>query len=561
MDAKNQSGEGQQPPPQAGGMDSPKAAQAATRRKKMTKQLTGKRDDTALHGAARAGQLAAMQQMLSGEPPDELGALLSKQNQAGETPLFVAAEYGYVALVSEMIKYHDVTTAGIKARSGYDALHIAAKQGDVEVVNELLRALPELSMTVDASNTTALNTAATQGHMEVVRLLLKADGSLALIARSNGKTALHSAARNGHVDVVRALMEAEPSIAVRVDKKGQTALHMAAKGTRLDLVDALLAGEPSLLNLADTKGNTALHIAARKARTPIIRRLLELPDTDLRAINRSRETALDTAEKMGNAEAAAVLAEHGVPSARAISPTGGGGNNPASELKQQVSDIKHEVHSQLEQTRQTRVRMQGIAKRINKLHEEGLNNAINSTTVVAVLIATVAFAAIFTVPGEYVDADSLSPGQALGEANISHQTAFIIFFVFDSVALFISLAVVVVQTSVVVIERKAKKQMMAVINKLMWVACVLVSVAFLALSFVVVGRSERWLAVGVTIMGATILVTTIGTMLYWVIAHRIEAKRMRSIKRSSLRRSRSFSASGMSEAEWVDEEFKRMYAI
>jgi hypothetical protein len=108
--------------------------------------------------------------------------------------------------------------------------------------------------------------------------------------------------------------------------------------------------------------------------------------------------------------------------------------------------------------------MQGISKRINKLHEGGLNNTINSTTVVAVLIATVAFAALFTVPGEYAEdpAGSLAPGQALGEANISHDTAFVIFLVFDSVSLFISLAVVVVQTSVVVIESKAKKQMMAV---------------------------------------------------------------------------------------------------
>jgi ankyrin repeat protein len=429
-----------------------------------------------------------------------------------------------------------------------------------EVVKELLQALPELAMTVDASNTTALNTAATQGHMEVVRLLLEVDASLVLIARSNGKTAVHSAARNGHVEVVRALLEAEPSIALRVDKKGQTALHMAAKGTSLDLFDALLAADATLLNLPDTKGNTALHIASRKARHQIIKRLLELPDTNLKAINRSGETPLDTAEKMGNGEVAGVLAENGVVSARALSPTGGGGN-PGRELKQQVSDIKHEVHSQLEQTRQTRVRMQGIQKRINKLHEEGLNNAINSTTVVAVLIATVAFAAIFTVPGEYVDADSLGPGQELGEANIAHETPFIIFFVFDSVALFISLAVVVVQTSVVVIERKAKKQMMAVINKLMWVACVLISVAFLALSFVVVGRTERWLAVAVTVMGATILVTTIGTMLYWVIAHRIEAKRLRSIKRSSMSRSRSHSGSGLSEHDWVDEEFKKMYAI
>jgi hypothetical protein len=112
-------------------MDSPRAA---TRRKKMTKQLTGKRDDTAMHAAARAGQLASMREMLSGKDTDEVTALLSRQNQAGETPLFVAAEYGYVALVAELIKYHDVATASIKARSGYDALHIAAKQGDVGIV-------------------------------------------------------------------------------------------------------------------------------------------------------------------------------------------------------------------------------------------------------------------------------------------------------------------------------------------------------------------------------------------------------------------------------------------
>lgn len=133
MEAKNQTGGGKEyrPPQQPATMDSPRAAQAATRRKKMTKQLTGKRDDTAMHAAARAGQLASMREMMSGKDAEELGALLSRQNQAGETPLFVAAEYGYVALVAEMIRYHDVATASIKARSGYDALHIAAKQGDM----------------------------------------------------------------------------------------------------------------------------------------------------------------------------------------------------------------------------------------------------------------------------------------------------------------------------------------------------------------------------------------------------------------------------------------------
>lgn len=120
---------------------------------------------------------------------------------------------------------------------------------------------------------------------------------------------------------------------------------------------------------------------------------------------------------------------------------------------------------------------------------------------VAVLIATVAFAAIFTVPGQYVTSDNLAPGLQLGEANISHNTAFIVFFVVDSLALFISLAVVVVQTSVVVIESRAKKQMVAIVNKLMWLASVLISVAFLALSFIVVGKDEQWLAITITVIG------------------------------------------------------------
>ena len=292
----------------------------------------------------------------------------------------------------------------------------------------------------------------------------------------------------------------------------------------------------------------------------IVKMLLGRSETDKKPVNRSGETAIDTAEKTGNSDIKVILEEHGVQSAKTIKPQA---TSTARELKQTVSDIKHEVHYQLEHTRQTRRRVQGIAKRLNKMHAEGLNNAINSTTVVAVLIATVAFAAIFTVPGQYVDdPEDVPPGFSLGEAKIASKAPFLIFFVFDSIALFISLAVVVVQTSVVVIESKAKKQMMAVINKLMWLACVLVSVAFLALSFVVVGKKQKWLAIGVTIIGTTIMATTLGTMCYWVIRHRIEASNMRSIRKSSLgSRSRSWSLSVMSDSEILNSEYKKMYAI
>lgn len=278
----------------------------------------------------------------------------------------------------------------------------------------------------------------------------------------------------------------------------------------------------------------------------IVQTVLQYDEVSRVAVNKSGETALDIAEKTSLHEIVSLLQKIGMQNARSIKPASGS----SKKLKETVSEIGHEVHTQLEQTVRTRREIQGIGKRVNKMHTEGLNNAINSTTVVAILIATVAFGAIFNVPGQYTDDPKNVPsGFTLGEARAASRPEFLIFVVFDSFALFISLAVVVVQTSVVVIERKAKKQMMAIINKLMWMACIMISVAFLSLSFVVVGDKERPLAIGITAIGALIMVSTLGTMCYWVVANRIEG-------------SKSSPASMMSDAELVDHKHNRkLYAV
>ncbi|KAL8149816.1 hypothetical protein AgCh_006729 [Apium graveolens] len=529
---------------------------------KTMKQSTQKRDDTPLHLAVRAQNLELALEILAKSEEKELKELLCKQNYSGETALYVAAEYGFVDFVKEMIQYYDIANAGIKARNGSDAFHIAAKQGNLEVVKILMDALPELSMTFDQSNTTALHSAAAQGHTEVVKFLMEKNCNLVTIGKSNKKTALHSAARNEHWEVVKVLLSKETEVALMIDKKGQTALHMAVKGHSVEVVDELISSKPDLINMVDNKGNTALHIATRKGRTKVINALLSHREIlDTKAINKSGESALDTAEKTNHSEIARILQDYGVQSAKTMKQAPPAPST-AKELKQTVSDIKHEVHYQIEHTRQTRKQMKGIGKQINKMQLEGLNNAINSTTVVAVLIATVAFAAIFTVPGQYVDdPKDETPEKVLGEANIAPKPQFTIFLISDSVALFISLAVVVVQTSIVVVDKKGKKQMMAIINKLMWLACVSISVSFLALSFIVVGEDERWLAVGVTVIGTLILATTLGTMFYWVILNRIEASNLRSIRRSTRSsKSRSFSQHyAISDSENNDN--KNIYAI
>eukprot|EP00268_Persea_americana_P054875 TRINITY_DN6335_c0_g1_i1.p1 TRINITY_DN6335_c0_g1~~TRINITY_DN6335_c0_g1_i1.p1 ORF type:complete len:537 (-),score=109.21 TRINITY_DN6335_c0_g1_i1:697-2307(-) len=526
--------------------------------KKKNKEPKGKRGDSPLHLAARAGNVGQVKAILMGCENCRMQDLLALQNQDGETAMYVAAENGHASVVSELLKLSDVQTAALKATNGYDPFHIAAKQGHLDVLKELLNSFPDLAMTTDSANSTALHTAANKGHIDVVNLLLEMDSSLVKIAKSNGKTALHSAARMGHFEVVKALLGKEPSINLRTDKKGQTALHMAVKGQNIDIVLELNKHESSVINLEDNKGNTALHIATRKGRTQILRTLLSVEGIDVNAMNRSGETALDIAEKSTNAELAPMLREAGALIAREHAIA----NPPsaAKQLKQTVSDIKHEVRSQLQQTCQTRVRVQKIAKRLKKLHVGGLNNAINSATVVAVLIATVAFAAIFQLPGGFVQEKSnkLLPGQAY----VAKEAAFIIFLIFDSIALFISLAVVVVQTSIVVIEHRAKKQLMFVINKLMWMACLFISVAFISLSYVVVGHSNQWLAISASVIGGTIMLATIGSMCYCVVRHRLRQSNNRNIRRASDSLSHSWPVSFVSDSELLNNEYnRRIYAL
>ena len=98
-------------------------------RSKKTKDSPGKRGDSQLHLAARAGNLVRLKEILHNCSPKESLDLLSKPNQEGETPLYIAAENGHSMLVGEMLKHIDLHTASLPAKNAYDPFHIAARQG------------------------------------------------------------------------------------------------------------------------------------------------------------------------------------------------------------------------------------------------------------------------------------------------------------------------------------------------------------------------------------------------------------------------------------------------
>ncbi|XP_038679983.1 ankyrin repeat-containing protein ITN1-like isoform X2 [Tripterygium wilfordii] len=528
-------------------------------KKRYLKQVTGRHNDTEMHLAAQKGDLAAVRQILdninlqmketfSGEELDtevaEIRAsVVNEVNELGDTALFTAAEKGHLDVVKELLKYSSKECVSKKNRSCFDPLHIAAVQGHHAIVQVLLDHDPGLSQTFGPSNTTPLISAATRGHTAVVNELLSKDGSLLEISRSNGKNALHLAVRQGHVDIVKALLDKDPQLARRTDKKGQTALHMAVKGQSCEVVKLLLEADAAIVMLPDKFGNTALHVATRKKRAAIVNELLLLPDTNVNALTRDHKTALDIAEGLPLSEESSeirdCLSRYGAVRANEL-------NQPRDELRKTVTQIKNDVHTQLEQTRRTNKNVHNISKGLRKLHREGINNATNSVTVVAVLIATVAFAAIFTVPGG--DFDS-------GMAVVVGHLSFKIFFIFNAIALFTSLAVVVVQITLVRGETKAEKRVVEVINKLMWLASVCTSVAFIASSYIVVGRKHEWAAILVTVVGGVIMGGVLGTMTYYV----VKSKRGRSgRKEKSARRSGSTS---WHQSDFSDPEVNRIYAL
>ncbi|CAH8322875.1 unnamed protein product [Eruca vesicaria subsp. sativa] len=222
--------------------------------------------------------------------------------------------------------------------------------------------------------------------------------------------------RMGHVEVVKSLIGNDASIGFGTNKKEQT---VAVKGKQEGIVLELVRPDPKVLSFDDNKGNTPLHIAIKKSRTKI----------NLNSLNKAGDTALDIAEKIGNAELALALKKAGAATAKDL----GKPQNPAKQLKQTVRDIRHEVQSQIQQSRQTGAKVQRIEKRLKKLHINSLNNAINSATVVAVLIATDAFAVIFTIPGQYEE-DITNGPLVLVEARIANQAPFLLFFIFNSLA-------------------------------------------------------------------------------------------------------------------------------
>uniref|UniRef100_A0A3P8U1T2 Kinase D interacting substrate 220 n=1 Tax=Amphiprion percula TaxID=161767 RepID=A0A3P8U1T2_AMPPE len=253
---------------------------------------------------------------------------VDSRSDNGQTPLMVAAEQGNLEILQELIRRG--ANVNLDDVDCWTALISAAKEGHIEVVRELLENNANLEHR-DMGGWTALMWAAYKGRTDVAQLLLEKGanpnitgqysvypiiwaagrghaeivhlllqhGAKVNCSDKYGTTPLIWAARKGHYESVMHLL----ANGADVDQEGansMTALIVAVKGGYTEVVKELLKRNPNV-NMTDKDGNTALAIAAKEGHTEIVQDLLDA-GTYVNIPDRSGETMLIGAVRGGHVE-------------------------------------------------------------------------------------------------------------------------------------------------------------------------------------------------------------------------------------------------------------------
>ncbi|XP_037903075.1 serine/threonine-protein phosphatase 6 regulatory ankyrin repeat subunit A isoform X2 [Hermetia illucens] len=234
---------------------------------------------TPLHLAAASGQMEVCQLLL------ELGANIDATDDLGQKPIHVAAQNNYSEVAKLFLQQHP-SLVNATSKDGNTCAHIAAMQGSVKVIEELMKfdRTGVISARNKLTDATPLQLAAEGGHADVVKALVRA-GASCTDENKSGFTAVHLAAQHGHGQVLDVLKSTN-SLRISSKKLGLTPLHVAAYYGQADTVRELLTSVPATVKsetptgqslvpeLGSESGMTPLHLAAYSGNENVVRLLL-----------------------------------------------------------------------------------------------------------------------------------------------------------------------------------------------------------------------------------------------------------------------------------------------
>lgn len=154
----------------------------------------------------------------------------------------------------------------VRGRRGESLAHAATR--DLEMLAEVLRAVPTLVGSRDNRGRTPLHWAARMGRSDAIALLVD-HGARVDVADHEGRTALHDACAQGHGETAALLLSAGASVD-EPDRLGVTGLMLAAREGHAGVIDVLMdhGADPGAI---DDFGWSGVHHAADRGRIACIR--------------------------------------------------------------------------------------------------------------------------------------------------------------------------------------------------------------------------------------------------------------------------------------------------
>ncbi|KAL5781885.1 hypothetical protein ACOSP7_006914 [Xanthoceras sorbifolium] len=455
----------------------------------VTKQMlrmTNNKGNTALHEAMRNPSVRVVRILVKEDPDFSYSA-----NNCGETPLYIAAETGCFYGAVEMLE--TCTSVTHEGPNGKTALHAAAMMCFVGITRKILEKKKSLTIEIDDYGWTPLHYAAYYGCRQVTSILLEFDKSATCIAdKSRKMTPLHLAASQGFKDIVSEIILCCPDCYDLVDDRGWNALHFAMVSFSKKKLCSFLENPliKKLVHEKDAKGNTPLHVLATctrslDSRDPLADIIKQVRSDGSRVVNRQNLTVEDAFNS-------------GVP-----------------QLEQEILALSEDTDNG--------PYPRGVIYVRGKHYDEIVKNmkeAKESHLVAAALIATVTFAAAFTIPGGYKNEEGKNQGTAI----LSRNSAFQAFVITDAIAMVFSISAVFLYFSMSVERFKKYIYLFELGSWFTVVAMGAMVIAFVAGTYAVLA-SSLWLAIVTCFIGLSyfLLVLPVG---YCLVLHLLKGNRM-----------------------------------